>query len=942
MTRNSSQRAQTSSSASAHARRHTRVGSNALCQPSSRTSLSSALSQRTPRNDGFGRDERTSYNQSQSLDMLASPSTPSPSIRAGDSDGGDPDDAGNHNEPQEVIMAINLKNDGLLGCAYFTTANGTLSLLNHLPMTDTHAWESLIAHAQPTTMLVSARAPEPLMGFLEGGSTLEEADAAVGGFDLRVLPSAEFAYETACEKLINLDLHPSAAGQAAMSEGREDFISHGIDAHSYGDPHAESRHMKMIRFDALINLEDHLSVACAGAIINDLLRRRSAEFLPGESVSESLFQIRHIQTSCLTDFMLVNTDTLLSLQIVKSELHPNSQALGPASSACGQKESLSLYGLFHHLASTPQGRSRLRQIFLQPTLELDIILQRQQAISMLIRPENEERLLQASAILRRVNNMRSVVDQLRRGVDSPSCGRSFDRGIWITLRKFAAQALKLRECATTFSIQNVDVVLKLIKGIQPASLVAVGDMVNKTIDFEQSRSRQRSSVRAGVDLELNELKRRYDGMGSFLTLVVDQVNSKLPTWASQYIRSWNGLYDGEGADGGKWEKLFTADGAVCYKNTYMKELDELYGDMYCEIGDREVEVIHGLASAVISHGDALIEASDLCGEFDAILALATGAKKYEWVEPCVTAEPILEIEGGRHPLQELVVPAFVPNDCKLMGRSRGGSSAEQISSRNQALIVTGPNHSGKSIYLKQTAIIVYLAHIGSYVPAAHATIGLTDKILTRISTRESVARTESAFSIDLKQISRAVALSTSRSLVIVDEFGKGTNLDDGAGLLAALIGHFCGLNEAMPRMLIATHFHEILSDEWIRSLQSLSLYHMDVIVDWETTELDEQLTYLFKLVPGCCRSSFGSRCAALNGVPSAVTERAEAIAGLLSRNEDITSACAKLTVDEEQQLELAEVAARKFISEDLGGHNGQDRHQEATDATNLLAKILST
>lgn len=131
----------------------------------------------------------------------------------------------------------------------------------------------------------------------------------------------------------------------------------------------------------------------------------------------------------------------------------------------------------------------------------------------------------------------------------------------------------------------------------------VGDLINKTIDFEQSKSRHRLSVKVGVDAQLDELKRRYDGMGSFLTEVVSHVSNRLPEWASQYIRSCiflpqlgfltvvepdpqtgRGKYEGEGSDSGQWERLFTADGAVCYKNDFMKELDDQYGDMYCEIG----------------------------------------------------------------------------------------------------------------------------------------------------------------------------------------------------------------------------------------------------------------------------------------------------------------------------------------------------------------------
>lgn len=481
--------------------------------------------------------------------------------------------------------------------------------------------------------------------------------------------------------------------------------------------------------------------------------------------------------------------------------------------------------------------------------------------------------------------------------------------------------------------------------------MTVGDLINRTIDFNQSKSRHRPSVKAGIDPQLDELKRQYDGMDSFLTEVVNHVNQRLPEWARQYIRSCiflpqlgflmvvepdsstgNGRYEGEGSGDDRWERLFTADGAVCYKNRYMKELDDQYGDMYCEIGgkfcpshaqlyltsvDREVEIIHVLAMSVLEHGNTLVKVSDLCGKFDALLALAIGAEKYQWVAPQITTVNTLQIKAGRHPLQELVVPSFVPNDCRLTGLQDG----EQNDNFPRALILTGPNHSGKSIYLKQTAIIVYLAHIGSFVPAEQAIIGLTDKILTRISTRESVSRNESAFAIDLKQVAQAARCATARSLVLVDEFGKGTNSDDGAGLLAAMLDHFLTSGSSSPRLLLATHFHELFEGGYLEDLPGLGLAHMDVLTDWEAAT-EDQVTYLFRLTPGHNSSSFGGRCAALNGVPSAIVDRAEAISQLLSRNEDLSSACAELTTEEEKKLQDAEGVARRFLQGSFGDMAG--------------------
>jgi DNA mismatch repair protein MSH5 len=123
------------------------------------------------------------------------------------------------------------------------------------------------------------------------------------------------------------------------------------------------------------------------------------------------------------------------------------------------------------------------------------------------------------------------------------------------------------------------------------------------------------------------------------------------------------------------------------------------------------------------------------------------------------------------------------------------------------LVLTGPNYSGKSVYLKQVALIVFMAHVGCYVPAESAIIGLTDKILSRVTTRETVSRVQSAFMIDLQQISLALSLATRRSLIIIDEFGKGTDSSDGAGLACAVFEHLLGRGNHCPKVLGATHFH---------------------------------------------------------------------------------------------------------------------------------------
>ena len=233
------------------------------------------------------------------------------------------------------------------------------------------------------------------------------------------------------------------------------------------------------------------------------------------------------------------------------------------------------------------------------------------------------------------------------------------------------------------------------------------------------------------------------------------------------------------------------------------------------------------------------------------------------------------------------------------------------------LIMTGPNYSGKSIYLKQVAIVVYLAHVGCFVPADLATIGLTDKILTRIASRETVSRFQSAFMMDLQQVAMAIKLATARSLVIIDEFGKGTESSDGAGLACGVFEYLLGLGDDRPKVLGATHFHEVFENGFLQPRPFLAFGFMEVRLDKEAEYIRDQITYLYNFRRGRNNSSYGSSCARANGVDSSVVERSEELEDLIARGEDLIAACATISIQEEEDLEMAEDVARDFLAQDL-------------------------
>lgn len=332
-------------------------------------------------------------------------------------------------------------------------------------------------------------------------------------------------------------------------------------------------------------------------------------------------------------------------------------------------------------------------------------------------------------------------------------------------------------------------------------------------------------------------------------------------------------------------------------------------------------MIMGLAAAVLEHEEAIITASELFGELDSLLALALAAEKYNWVAPIMTSSNVVDIVEGRHPLQELLVPAFIPNDCRMAGGCGTGGVAQASVSGNgdwtgadpSVLILTGPNNSGKSVYMKQVALIVYLAHTGSYVPATRATIGITDCILTRIATRETVVNDESAFLVDVKQAAFSMNFATRRSLLLIDEFGKGTAAESGSALFAAYLDYFLDLGAERPKVLAGTHFHEVFENGLLTAGQEVAFAHMDTRLDARARDVEDQVTFLYRLLPGRGPSSLGVMCAAMSDVPGEVIERAEAIVALRDRNEDLVTACLELTEGDREGLRHAELVARRFL-----------------------------
>ncbi|KAF2722777.1 hypothetical protein K431DRAFT_221307 [Polychaeton citri CBS 116435] len=866
-------------------------------------------------------------------------------------------------------MAFNMTDRGVVGCAYYVARDEKLYFMEDARISGPEIIDSLKLFIEPTVVLISTKCNDEVINRLDP----ENRDARVSldgrNTDQTRLPyllecrsHAEFKYEYARNKLV--DLHIGQRHGPRVTFVVPGDVVPDEDGLADIDSRLGGRQGQFLRLAGWINIESRTTVGCAGAILSYLHRRRSTAFLPDDPESTRIFAVHTIEMFSLSGSMYVNADTLLSLQIIQSESHPNASNQGPAvgGSSIGSKEGLSIYSLFHDSARTTQGRRLLRQYFLRPSTNLVVINERLNAIGILLHQSNTEIFNRIRDSLGKIRNMRTAIMHLRKGIN---CGLSRNKSvsttIWPSLRDFAYYALIIHDCfAELQGADRLALRIKMIDKFEPFALASIGRAVHDVVDFEATKEERRTVVLTGVDPELDEIKRTYYGIEDLLSKVAEVVSGTIPSYLNTainiiffpqigfliVIKLLRGTDCGawEGTEEDPWEKMFVTQENAYYKNNHMNELDGHYGDIYGRICDREIEIIQELSQRILEHADLLNDTSDICGELDALCALAEGAKQYGFCRPKVRDDNAIKIRGGRHPLQERTVSQYVPNNTLLVGG--GGTRLEekeeeiafdgfsmQITSRAQdsympqssqqsaieapsMIIMTGPNHSGKSVYLKQVAIITYLAHVGSYVPAKSARVGLTDKILTRIATRESVSRIQSAFMIDLQQVSLALNLATRRSLVVLDEFGRGTESNDGSGLVAGVFEHLLQRGPECPKVLGATHFHEIFENGFLPARSSLQFAHMEVQVNTTVEQADEQVTYLYTFRSSRSNSSFGACCAAMNGVDSRIVERAEEFILLMARGEDLVAACAGMPEAELAELQDAEMLARAFLSTD--------------------------
>jgi len=610
---------------------------------------------------------------------------------------------------------------------------------------------------------------------------------------------------------------------------------------TFGDDFAREtllRHFKTHSLKGFGVDELPLGLKAAGAVL----------YYVSETQRGNLPQVRRLQRYNTEDFMVLDAQTKRNLELV-APLHAGQEG--------------SLMAILDH-TRTPMGARLLRTWLVRPLRQLKPIHDRLDAIGAFVK---DRRLRE------QVREALGNMGDLERLAARVSTGRATPRDVFhvgLTLRQLPAVKALLAQ-------HPVEALAKLAQSI--ALCIDVADRIERTLNENPPLAQHEGGlIRAGFSPELDEYRHLARSGKDYLAKLersesertgISSLKVGFNRVFGYYIEITNAHKDKIPPDYIRKQTLVNAER---YITPALKEYEEKILGAEEKGNSLELQLFQDLRLAVAEHAEALSRNAQRIARLDVLVSLAEVADRYAYVRPVVDDSHVLDIREGRHPVVERTLPPgepFIPNDLLL------------DPTHTQMLLITGPNMAGKSVVLRQVGLIVLLAQVGSFVPAASAHIGLVDRIFTRVGASDNLAAGESTFLVEMNEAANILNNATPASLILLDEVGRGTSTFDGLSIAWALVEYLHERPEVSARTLFATHYHEL--NDLAERLDRVRSACVNV-------ELHEgKLLFLRRLVSGGSDHSYGIDVARMAGLPEAVIRRArEVLAALEAQHEDVT------------------------------------------------------
>ena len=547
-----------------------------------------------------------------------------------------------------------------------------------------------------------------------------------------------------------------------------------------------------------------------------------------------LQHINTLQRIVATDFLWMDRFTIRNLELVNSSYDQGTNLL---------------QAIDH--THTPMGARLMKRWMIFPLFDIQRIEQRLNLVSHFILTQDLNHSL--IHLIKQIGDVERLIGKVPLKKINPREVMQLARSL-----QFMGDMRKLCTKSDDESLRRI------VEPLQPLDELRER-ILRSIVDEAPAVTAKGGVIREGISEELDHLRKISRSGKDYLLQIQQQETQR--TGISSLKISYNNVFgyylevththkDKVPSD---WIRKQTLANAERYITPELKEYEEKILGAEEKILAIELDLYQQLLVSIEPFISPIQNNAHVIAQLDCLLCFANNAHKYNYHRPTLANEPVLDIKNGRHPVIEQQLPpgdSYIANDMKL------------DKTNQQVIILTGPNMSGKSALLRQTAIITLMAHMGSFVPADSATIGLTDKIFTRVGASDNLSGGESTFLVEMNETASIINSISERSLVLLDEIGRGTSTYDGISLAWSIVEYLHN-SPARPKTLFATHYHEL--NELEHQLPRVRNYHIT------HKETGNKVIFLRKLAPGGSRHSFGIQVARMAGMPPKLLDRANEI-----------------------------------------------------------------